>query len=76
MDSIVILVKEKTLYIHLGEMLKKAELTISDVLGAPIHTGQISQSNYEIITLDQPPGKYWLKIKSDKLKTKKSFHLN
>ena len=75
MNSVMILVKEKTVYVHLEEILKNGELTITNTIGKTVFQEKIADSHYEVITLNKPEGKYWIKIDSDKIKTKKSFHL-
>lgn len=75
MNSVMILVKEKTVYVHLEEILKNGELVITNTTGNAVFQEKIADSFYEVITLEQPEGKYWITIDSDKIKTKKSFHL-
>lgn len=75
MESIMILVKGKTVYVHLGEILKSGELFITNTLGNRVFQEEITNSHYKVIKLDQPQGRYQLVIDSEKLKTKKSFHL-
>ncbi len=75
MNSVMIVVKEKTLYIHMGEILKIGKLSISNNEGETVFQEKITNSHYEIITLDRPKGKYWINIDSEILKTKRSFIL-
>jgi hypothetical protein len=75
MNSVMILVKDKTVFIHFGEILNKGKLNIFDTLGHPVFNREFAKSNYEVISFEQPGGKYWLSIESDNLKTRKSFHL-
>ena len=58
MNSVMIVVKGKTVYIHLGEILKEGKLNIINTQGAIILKENITNSHYEVITLDQPEGKY------------------
>jgi hypothetical protein len=73
--SIMILVRDKTLYIHLGEILKQANLVIIDAKGITVFSDKVTNSYYKVITLDQPKGKYWVNIDSENMKVKKSFLL-
>ena len=75
MNSFMLLVKEKTVYVHLYEILKNGKLVITNSLGNKVLRKKITDSFYEVITLEQPAGKYWIKIDSDEIKSKKSFHL-
>jgi len=69
------MVKEKTVYIHLGQILQIGKLNILNTFGETVFQEKITNSYYEIITLDQPKGKYWIAIDSENIKTKKSFHI-
>jgi hypothetical protein len=75
MNSFMLLVKEKTVYVHLDEILQNGKLVITNSLGNIVFREEITDSFYEVITLEQPEGKYWIKIDSDKIKIKKSFIL-
>lgn len=75
MSSFLILVKEKTVYVHLDEILNSGKLIITNSTGNTVFEEDLLQSHYRIINLDQPEGKYWITIQSMKTKTKKSFHL-
>jgi hypothetical protein len=75
MNSFMLLVKEKTIYVHLDEILQNGKLVITNSLGNIVFREKITDSFYEVITLEQPEGKYWIKIDSDKMKIKKSFTL-
>jgi hypothetical protein len=71
----MILVKEKTVYIQLNEILKNGDLVITNITGNTVLHEKITSSHYEVIWLDQPAGKYWIKIDSERIKTSKSFHI-
>ncbi|MCB0807507.1 MAG: hypothetical protein KDC05_17065 [Bacteroidales bacterium] len=73
--SVMVLVRDKIVYIDLGEILKQGRLSIDDIKGNTVYKAEIADSHYEVIILDQPRGKYWVNITSDSLKTKKSFHI-
>lgn len=73
--SVMILVRDKTVHIHLGEILKQGNLVIDNARGEAVFSERIVNSYYEVIFLDQPNGKYWVRIDSDRLKIKKSFIL-
>ncbi|MCB2219840.1 MAG: T9SS type A sorting domain-containing protein [Bacteroidetes bacterium] len=73
--SVMIVVREKTVYIHLSEILKQGNLSIYDAQGNTIFKDKIANSYYEVITLDQPKGKYWVRIDSENLKMHKTFLL-
>lgn len=75
MNSIMILVKEKTVYIQLDEILKKGDMKITNALGNTVFHDKIANSHYKVVGLDQPAGKYWITVDSEKIKTRKSFHL-
>ena len=73
--SVMVLVRDKIVYIDLGDILKQVRISIDDVKGKTLYKSEIANSHYEVINLNQPRGKYWVIITSDSLNTKKSFHL-
>ncbi len=75
MDSILILTRKKTILVHFSELLKTGELRVLNSQGDKIFFKNVKNSILESFTLDQPEGKYWLIVNSDKMKIKKSFHL-
>jgi len=75
MSSFLILVKEKTIYVHLEEVLSCGKLFITNTSGKSVFEENISKSDHLIINFNQPEGKYWITIQSQKTKTKKSFHI-
>ncbi len=75
MIPVMLTVKEKTVYVHIYEILKTGILVITNSYGNTVFYKKIANSHYVIISLEQPIGKYWIEIDSDKVKTKKSFHL-
>jgi len=75
MNSVMILVKNKTVFIRFGEILNNGRLNITNTLGRQVFNKEFTKSHYEIIPLHEPGGKYWLNVDSDSIKTKKSFHL-
>lgn len=74
-NSVMVLVRDKIVYIDLGEILKQGRISIDDVKGNTVYKAEIANSHYEVINLNQPTGKYWVSITSDSLNTKKSFHI-
>ncbi|MBN1338899.1 MAG: hypothetical protein JXA03_06225 [Bacteroidales bacterium] len=75
MNSIMILVKDKTVFVRFGEILDKGRLDITNALGHQVFNKDFTKSHYEIISLREPGGKYWLTVDSDGIRIKKSFHL-
>ncbi|HPE57628.1 MAG TPA: hypothetical protein P5514_06530 [Bacteroidales bacterium] len=74
-NSVMVLVLNNTLYVNLGKIIKRGNLIIHDASGKTIFKEQIEETNYEVIKLDQPQGKYWITIDSENDLTKKTFHL-
>lgn len=75
MHSVMILVKGKTVYINLGEILKSGTLQIMNSQGTTVFQEKITDSHYEVISVDEPEGKYWIVIESEQMNIRKSFHL-
>jgi hypothetical protein len=75
MNSVMLFVKEKTVYLHMEGILKKGDIVITNISGNIVFQEKLTNSHYEVISLDQPEGKYWISIETEKKKTKKSFHL-
>ncbi|MBE0655811.1 MAG: T9SS type A sorting domain-containing protein [Bacteroidales bacterium] len=74
-NSVMILVRDKTVYIQLGEILRNGNLSISDAHGKILMQVTILKSNFKVVDLNQPKGKYWVSIDSENMKVKKSFLL-
>ncbi|MBI9036672.1 MAG: hypothetical protein JEY97_00945 [Bacteroidales bacterium] len=75
MNSFILLVKQKTVYVHFDQILQSGKLVITNSRGNTVFREKLTDSFFEVITLEQPEGKYCIKIDSDKIKTKKSFNL-
>lgn len=75
MHSVLILVREKIVYIQFEEILEQGNLVITNILGDKVFEEKISDTNYKAITLDQPAGKYRLEIYTDTSNIKKTFHI-
>lgn len=72
--SVMILVNNNIINIHFGEILKNGYLEITDAYGKTVFQKSLANTHYEVISLHQPEGKYWLSIDSEEIKTRRSFH--
>ncbi len=75
MNSVIVLVLEKRLYIQFVEILKEGKITILNELGTTIQQKVIKDSHYEVINFEHPKGKYFVRIDSDRITTNKSIHI-
>jgi hypothetical protein len=75
MKSFLVVVIDKTLYIHFEEYLDNARITITNNNGEKIYENKINKSFYEIIKLDQPSGKYKLKVDSQQIFLTKTIQI-
>ncbi|RLD61141.1 MAG: hypothetical protein DRJ05_03285 [Bacteroidetes bacterium] len=73
--TFLVVVIDKTLYIHFEECQKKASITISNTDGKKIHEYDFQNSFHEIIKLDHPRGKYRIKIESEQINGIKTIQI-
>ncbi len=74
MSPVMILVKEKVVYIHLCEYLEQGNVVITNKEGIKVFEEKICRTNFKALNIDLSEGKYTIEVDSEKLKVKKTFH--
>ena len=73
MSAVLIISKNKTVYVHLDRIIKLGRLIISDSTNEIILEKQIIESNYESVILNQDAGRYFIQISSECINSRKTI---